>query len=283
MRRHEDGARNSCALTFYRGSTEPDVGLALAAPQDYRGTQEIAVYDDSACSVSGSSRSAQSALLILSGMALVGLAFWRRWRQLMRRYFCAVLLTAGLVGIVPRSVQAKQLAIELRHTPILVRPNNTPSLCPMLALQLPQHFWAGAGYELVQDYDAIYWTSELEGHKPIVMSGVRAGAWYRGGPAQHGMSWSAGGLLTLATPSWSLVRSPEGLGDDVNGLDGHTTIIDFGADLTLGYVWERFRLEAFATPAWSIGVVRSPAIWKEEDYSAFTYRFGVSLAILVGL
>jgi hypothetical protein len=201
----------------------------------------------------------------------------------MRRLLCAVLLAAGLVGTAPRSAQARQLAIELRHTPILVRPNGTPSLCPMLSLQLTNHFWAGAGYELVQDYDAILWTSELEGHKPIVMSGVRAGAWYRGGPAQHGLTWAAGGLLTLATPDLSLVLSPEELDDHANGLDGHTTIVDFGVDLTLGYVWQSFRLEAFATPAWSLGVVRSPAIWKEETYSELTYRFGVTLAILVDL
>jgi hypothetical protein len=67
-------------LSFHRGSTEPDVDLTLAAPQDYRGTQEVAVYDDSACSVSGSGRSAQSSLLPLSALGLAGLACWRRWR-----------------------------------------------------------------------------------------------------------------------------------------------------------------------------------------------------------
>jgi hypothetical protein len=200
----------------------------------------------------------------------------------MHRLAIAVLLAAGLAGA-PRSVWARQLSLELRHTPILVRPNGTPSLCPMLGLQLTEHLWAGAGYELVQDYDAVLWTSELEGHKPIVMSGVRAGAWYRGGPAHHGLTWAAGGMLTLATPGLSLVHSPEELDDHPNGLEGETTIVDLGVDLTVGYVWESLRLEAFATPAWSFGVVRSPAIWKEEDYSAFTHRFGVSLAILVGL
>jgi hypothetical protein len=199
----------------------------------------------------------------------------------MRHLTITVLLAAGLVGIAPRDAWARQLAIELRLTPILVRPNDTPSLCPMLALQLTEHLWAGAGYELIQDYNAILWTSELEGHKPIVMSGVRAGAWYRGGPPRHGLTWAAGGLLTLATPALSLVQSPDELDDHPNGLDGDTTIVDFGADLALGHVGESFRLEAFATPAWSYGVVRSPAIWKEETYSAFTYRFGVALAILV--
>jgi len=200
----------------------------------------------------------------------------------MRRLALAVFLAAGLAGTAPRAAHARELAIEMRLTPILVRPNGTPSLCPMLSLQLTQHFWAGVGYELIQDYDAIFWTSEFEGHKPIVMSGVRAGAWYRGGPAQHGLTWAAGGLFTLATPALSLVHSPDGLDESKNGLEANTTIVDFGADLALGYVWESFRLEAFATPAWSYGVVRSPAVWKEENYSAFTYRFGVTLAIVVG-
>jgi hypothetical protein len=194
----------------------------------------------------------------------------------MRRLLCAVLVAAGLAGVAPRIAQARQLAIELRHTPILVRPNDTPSLCPLLALQLTEHFWAGAGYELVQDYDAVFWTSEIVGHKPIVMSGIHAGAWYRGGYAHQGWSMALGGLITFANPAISLVRSPE-------GIDKDTSIVDFGVDFSIGHVWDSFRLEGFATPAWSYGVVRSPAIWKEEDYSAFTYRFGVSLAILVGL
>jgi hypothetical protein len=200
-----------------------------------------------------------------------------------RRLAITFLLAACTAGIAPRSAQARQLAIEMRLTPPWVRPNGTPSLCALLGLQLTEHLWAGAGYELIQDYDAIFWTSALEGHKPIVMSGVRAGAWYRGGPARHGLTWAAGGLLTLATPSLSLARSPDQIGQDKNGLDGHTTIVDFGADFAVGHVWDSFRLEAFATPAWSLGVIRSPAIWKEETYNAFTYRFGVALSILVDL
>jgi len=47
-------------------------------------------------------------------------------------------------------------------------------------------------------------------------------------------------------------------------------------------VWQSVRVEGFATPAWSLGRVTSPAVHKEERYSAFTYRFGVALAILVG-
>ncbi len=57
-----------------------DVGLALAPARDYRGTEEVYVYDDSACSLSGGRRPAPSFLLILSGLALCGLFGWRRWR-----------------------------------------------------------------------------------------------------------------------------------------------------------------------------------------------------------
>ena len=97
----------------------------------------------------------------------------------MRRLIIATLLVSGLVGIAPRRSEATQLSIELRLTPPFVRPNGSPSLCPMLAVSLTEHLWAGVGYEWTQDYDAILWTSEYEGHKPIVMSGLRAGAWYR--------------------------------------------------------------------------------------------------------
>jgi hypothetical protein len=47
-------------------------------------------------------------------------------------------------------------------------------------------------------------------------------------------------------------------------------------------VYHWFRFEIFATPAWSYGQVASPAVHKTERYSAFTYRFGVAMAIVVG-
>jgi hypothetical protein len=193
----------------------------------------------------------------------------------MRRLIIAALLVSGLVGVAPRRAEAAGMTIELRHTPILVRPNGTPSLCPLLAFSLSEHIWAGAGYELIQDYDAILWTYENEGHKPIVMSGIRAGAWYRGGAAHRAFTWAAGPLFTFANPAISLAHSP-------GALDSGTSVVDFGADFSIGHVWQGFRLEGFATPAWSLGKVASPAIHKEERYSAFTYRIGVALAILVG-
>ena len=193
----------------------------------------------------------------------------------MRRLIIATLLVSGLVGVAPRKSEATQLSIELRITPPLVRPYDFPSICPMLALSLTQHLWAGAGYEWIQDYDAVLWTSENQGHRPIATSGIRAGAWYRGGAARDAMSWAAGPLFTFANTAISLGRGPV-------ELDSGTSILDFGADFSIGHLWQWFRLEVFATPAWSVGQVASPAIHKEERYSGFTYRIGVALAILVG-
>jgi hypothetical protein len=193
----------------------------------------------------------------------------------MRQLVLATLLVLGLAAVAPRTAEATQVSLELRHTPMLVRPNDTPSLCALLALSLTRHWWAGAGYELVQDYDAILWSSENAGHKPIVMSGIRAGAWYRGGAPDHGMTWGAGGLFTFANRAVSLDSSP-------TRLDNGTSILDLGADLSIGRVWQTVRLEFFVTPAWSVGRVNSPAIHKEERYSAFTYRLGAALAFLFG-
>jgi hypothetical protein len=193
----------------------------------------------------------------------------------MRRLIIATLLVSGLVGIAPRRSEATQLSIELRLTPPFVRPNGSPSLCPMLAVSLTEHLWAGVGYEWTQDYDAILWTSEYEGHKPIVMSGLRAGAWYRSETAYRAMSWAAGPLFTFANPVLANDHSP-------GGLNSGTSVVDFGADFSIGRLWRWFRFEAFATPAWSYGQVASPAVHRTERYSAFTYRFGLALAFIVG-
>jgi len=193
----------------------------------------------------------------------------------MRHILFAISVLAGFLAVSPRKADATEVTIELRHTPFLVRPNDTPSLCAMVALSLTDRLWLGGGYELVQDYDAIVWTSEYEGHKPIVMSGIRAGGWYRGGPAHHGMTWAAGPLFTFANSAISYGHSPQ-------TLDRGTYVFDLGADVSIGHVWQGFRLEAFATPAWSLGRVSSPALGTHENYSAFTYRFGMALAILVG-
>ena len=193
----------------------------------------------------------------------------------MRQLIISAILVVGLVTVVPRRSEATEMTIELRNTPPLVRPDNTPSLCWMLALSLTDRLWAGVGYELVQDYDAILWTSENEGHKPIVMSGIRAGAWYRGGAAQRALTWAAGPLFTFANPTIS-VATPH------RPLDSGTSFFDLGFDFSIGHVWRSVRVEGFATPAWSVGRIVSPTVHKEESYSAFTYRLGFALAILLG-
>jgi hypothetical protein len=193
----------------------------------------------------------------------------------MRQLVIAVLLVSGFLEVAPRRAEATQATLELRLTPMLVRPNRTPSLCPMLALSLTEHLWVGAGYELIQDYDAILWTSEYEGHKPIVMSGLRAGAWYRGGAGHRALSWAAGPLFTFANPAVSL-KNPS------VGLDSGTSVVDLGADFSIGHEWDGVRLEAFATPAWSLGHIASPAVHREDRLSSFTYRFGVALAVFLG-
>jgi hypothetical protein len=193
----------------------------------------------------------------------------------MRQFVIVVLLVSGFVGVAPRRAEAMQATLELRLTPMLVRPNRSPSLCPMLALSLTEHVWVGTGYELIQDYDAILWTSQYEGHKPIVMSGIRAGAWYRGGAGHNSFTWAAGPLFTFANPTISDGHSPR-------ELDSGTSVVDFGADFSIGHRWERVRLEAFATPAWSLGRIASPAVHREDRLSSFTYRFGVALAVFLG-
>lgn len=73
------------ALTFQVSSStpssDPDIALTLNAPTDYRGTEDVTVYDDSACSVGRSGRLPHSLLLTLCGLAMLGLVCWRRWRE----------------------------------------------------------------------------------------------------------------------------------------------------------------------------------------------------------
>jgi hypothetical protein len=193
----------------------------------------------------------------------------------MRRTLILVVVVSGLSSVRPRAAGATQVALELRHTPILVRPNHTPSLCPMLALSPVEHWWIGAGYELVQDYDAILWKSDKEGHKPIVLSGLRLGSWYRGGDEHYGTSVLVGGIVTVANSTFSLPSSPTGITRD-------TFIVDVGLDLMVGHVWKANIFSIFMTPAWSVGRIVSPAVNRTETYSAITFRIGWALTFLFG-
>jgi len=185
------------------------------------------------------------------------------------------MLMVGFAAVPARAGESNPSTIELRQTVPFARPYHAPSLCALFSLPLTEHWWAGGGYELIQDYDVILWTAKDTGHKPIVMSGLRAGAWYRGGTARRGFTWAAGGLLTFANTAFSLARSPA-------ELDGDTYVVDLGGDFSVGHVWQGIRVEGFLTPAWSYGRVVSSAMAQDDRLSTFTYRFGVALAILLG-
>jgi hypothetical protein len=66
--------------SFYKASVTADVDLALAPAKDYRGTEDVVVHDDSACSIRPYSRS-HSGLLSLAGLSMVALFAWRRCRS----------------------------------------------------------------------------------------------------------------------------------------------------------------------------------------------------------
>ena len=70
----------SFSVNFYNPSSDPDIGLTTATPHDYRGTEDVYVHDDSACSVGRIGQSPYSFVLTMSGLALVCLMCWRRWR-----------------------------------------------------------------------------------------------------------------------------------------------------------------------------------------------------------
>jgi hypothetical protein len=187
----------------------------------------------------------------------------------------AVCVALGTAPVRAAEPAAHRLALEMRLTPPWIRPFHLPSLCARAAFALAPRFWVGGGYELVQDYDAILWTAKDTGHKPVVMAGLHAGGWYRGGVERQGLTWAAGGLVTLANSSFSLERSPK-------EIDAHTYVVDVGGDFSLGKVRDGFRVEIFATPAWSFGRIASTAVDRTETLSRFTYRIGVALAVLVG-
>jgi hypothetical protein len=144
----------------------------------------------------------------------------------------------------------------------------------MLAVPVAERWLIGGGYELVQDYEASVRTSNDTEGSPMVMSGVRLGGWYRGGAAGDAISFGVGGLVTLSHPSLSITKSP-------GALDSGTYIFDFGLDLSVGHVWDGFRLEVFAIPAWSIGRISTPAISNSQRWSGFTSRVGIALAWMI--
>lgn len=182
-----------------------------------------------------------------------------------------------LLLLVPSSTHAEEghrASIELRVRPPVIRQLGTPSLCPMLAIPLSTNILLGGGYELIQYYDETVRISNDELGSPLLLSGLRLAAWYRGGATKHGMSYSAGPNLTFSHPSISLVKSPK-------NLDAGTYAFDVGMDLSLGYVWDTFRLEAAILPAWSFGRITTAGYGGEVRFSGPTVRIALGLAWLL--
>ena len=67
--------------SFYKGSATADVDLSLAPAKDYRGTEDVVVHDDFACSIRPHGRLPRSCLLSLAGLTIVALFAWRRYRS----------------------------------------------------------------------------------------------------------------------------------------------------------------------------------------------------------
>lgn len=68
-------------LSFYASSTASDASLALAPAQDYRGKQDVVVYDDSACSFHANRHVPHAAFLSMVGLVMLALFCWRRRRR----------------------------------------------------------------------------------------------------------------------------------------------------------------------------------------------------------
>jgi hypothetical protein len=144
----------------------------------------------------------------------------------------------------------------------------------MVAIPLARNILLGAGYELIQFYDESVRMSEDEMGSPLLLSGLRVSAWYRGGAIAQGPSYAVGPSVTFSHPSFSLVKSPK-------RLDGGTYAFDLGMDLSLGYVWDTFRLEAVLLPAWSFGRTSTAGYQGGSRFSGPTQRIAISLAWLL--
>jgi hypothetical protein len=142
------------------------------------------------------------------------------------------------------------------------------------AVPVANRWLVGGGYELLQDYGADVLTSNDTSGSPMILSGVRLGGWYRGGAARRDISFAAGALVTLSHTSLSIAKVP-------SALDSGTYIFDFGLDLSVGHVWDKFRLEVFVLPAWSVGRISTPAMTSPQRWSGFTPRVGLALAWVI--
>lgn len=187
---------------------------------------------------------------------------------------------ALLGALSSRPARATEVAFDLRQT--LVQTKSTPEsvVAPTLtlAVSVNENVSVGAGYEMRQNHDAVFWKSSVSGSKPISLAAIRVGCWYRGGEKRHGLTLAMGPIVSYANSAISLDTSPssfEGLGSD-------SYFINTGVDMSIGYVGRRGRVELFMTPSWAYGRVVSPAVNRSDSHSAFEARIGLSFTLLLG-
>lgn len=179
-----------------------------------------------------------------------------------------------------RRAQATEVALDLRQT--LVQNKSTPEsvIFPTLtfAVTVSEHVSVGAGYEMVQNHDAILWKSDSSGKKPISLSAIRVGCWYRGGEKRHGLTLAAGPIVSFANAAISLDTSPTAY----DGFGSDSYFVNTGVDMSIGYVGRHGRVEVFMTPSWVYGRVVSPAVGRPQTLNAVEARIGVSFTLLLG-
>ncbi len=208
------------------------------------------------------------------GMKLPGSGFLREAAHPLQSLGCMgrLLVALGIVAFTGTSVRAEgpRTTLELRISAPFVRTLRAPSLCPMVTVPLAGRWYVGGGYELLQDYDVDVQTSEDTGVGDMVMSGIRAGAWYRGGVDRRGVWFAGGVVVTGSHPYMSMVRVP-------GELDAGAYAVDLGVDISAGYTWDQFRLALFALPAWSFGQTSSTAQPVDRRFDELNLRVGVGL------
>jgi hypothetical protein len=199
----------------------------------------------------------------------------------MRNSGWAAAIGVALVCAIPsRPAQATEISLDLRQT--LLQAKSTPEsvIFPTLTLgvTVSEHIAVGAGYEVFQNHDATFWDSAHSGMRPISLSAIRVGCWYRDGEIRHGLTLAIGPIISYANSAISRDTSPS----YIDGFGSDSYFINTGVDMSIGYVGRRGRVELFMTPSWVYGRVVSPAVGRSENHSGIEARIGVSFALLLG-
>lgn len=197
-----------------------------------------------------------------------------------RAGWAAVVGVALLCALPSRPAQATEVALDLRQTLLQTKSRPESVIFPTLTVgvTVSERLSVGVGYEMIQNHDAIFWKTDHSGMKPLSLSAIRVGCWYRGGENRHGLTLAMGPIVSFANSTISLDTSPtarEGFGSD-------SYFINTGVDMSIGYVGRHGRVEVFMTPSWVYGRVVSPAVGKSETHSAIEASIGVSFTLLLG-